>query len=117
MDRSELVCNLVLNQIADDYENVDQCILRDVEALGAKLGLTIERSEVVDALSRLIEDGLAKAYLLSSRKPFTTELDGMPPLEVIEEDFRTYFYITPKGREVHRSDEFEWPFDDEGNAR
>jgi hypothetical protein len=65
MNRSELGRRLVLNSISDDYENVGQVILWDVAEDGAKCGLTIERSEIVDALGVLIEDGLAKAYLLS----------------------------------------------------
>jgi hypothetical protein len=78
MDRSELIQRLVLREISDDYESVDQIILRDVARDGAKLGLSVERSDIVDALARLIEDGLAKAYLLSSREPYSTELPSMP---------------------------------------
>ena len=58
---------MVLDSICDDYENVDQVILRDVAKNCSKLGFTVERTDVVEALSQLIEDGLAKAYLLSSR--------------------------------------------------
>jgi hypothetical protein len=38
----------------------------------------------------------------------------MPSLDKAEEDFRTYFYITPKGANVHLSRNTEWPFDDDG---
>lgn len=41
MKRSELIRRMVLNAICDDYENVDQVILRDVAKDGAKLGFTI----------------------------------------------------------------------------
>jgi hypothetical protein len=61
MNRKELVRCLVLNAISDDYENVDQVILRDVAEHGAKCGLSIERCEIVEALAGLIEDGLATA--------------------------------------------------------
>src|SRR5208337_4329521 len=91
MTRGEFVRRLVLNSIWDDFENVDQVILRDVAGTGAKCGLTIERSEVVDALAALIADGLAKAYRLSGKEPFATEIQGMPPMEVVEEYFKTYF--------------------------
>ncbi len=117
MNRSELVRLLVLDAISDDYENVDQVILRYVSEDCAKCGLTIERSEIGDALAGLIQDGLAKAYLLSGVEPFSTELDGMPPIDLIEENFRTYFYITKKGMDLQRSDRTGWPFDDEGNLR
>ena len=92
----------VLENICDDYENVDQIILPSVARDGARCGLTIERSEVVDALAKLIAQGLAKAYLLSSREPFSVELAGMPPVDVVEEDFRTYFLATRKGIDFNR---------------
>ena len=104
MNRSEVIRRMVLNAISDDYENVDQVILRDVAQDGAKLGFTIERSDIVDALTELIENGLAKAYLLSSTDP-AQELKGMPPLDVVEADFKTYFYITRKETDLHLSDD------------
>ena len=117
MTRGEFVRRLVLNSICDDFENVDQVILRDVAGTGAKCGLTIERSEVVDALAALIADGLAKAYRLSGKEPFATEIQGMPPMEVVEEYFKTYFYVTKKGTGLHLSDDAWWPLDDEGKLR
>jgi hypothetical protein len=60
MDRSEIVRRLILISISDDYENVDQVILRQVAKTGAKLGLAIERPEIVDRL--------AKAYLFPPRE-------------------------------------------------
>jgi hypothetical protein len=115
MDRNELIRWMVLDEICDDYENVDQIILPDVARDCAKLGFVVDRSNIVKALGELIEGGLAKAYLLSGTKP--EELRGMPSLDVIEEDFKTYFYVTPKGKELHLSDDSWWPFDDEGNPR
>jgi hypothetical protein len=41
----------------------------------------------------------------------------MPPLDVVEECFDTYFYITKKGMEFHQADNAGWPFDDEGELR
>ena len=112
MNRSDLVRRLVLRTIADDYENVDQVILRQVAEGGAAVGLTIERCDIVEALGGLIRDGLAKAYLLSSTNP-STELQGMPPLDIIEMDFQTYFYITKKGIDLLSGDTW-WPFNGEG---
>jgi len=117
MNRNELVRLFVLNAISDDYENVDQVILRSVAEDGAKCGLTIERSEVVHALAGLIEDGLAKAYLLSGTAPHVTELPGMPAMNIPEKDFETYFYITKKGMDLHLHEDTCWPLDDEGNLK
>jgi hypothetical protein len=98
----EVIQLLVLGEIRDDYENVDLTILQRVAVEGIAFGLTIERADVIEALTRLIERGLAKAYHLSSRKPFATEIDGMPALEVVEENFCTYFLATLRGRELQR---------------
>jgi hypothetical protein len=117
MNRAELVRLMVLNEICDDYENVDQIIFPQVARQVAKCGLAIERPEIVDALAKLIQDGLAKAYLLSPFEPFSTELEGMPPLDVIEQDFETYFYVTKKGMDLQLSEDVSWPFDDEGELR
>jgi hypothetical protein len=116
MLRHLFVRRLVLNSICDDFENVDQTILRDVAETGENRGWIIERSEVVNALTTLVEEGLAKAYILAGTgsDPFSGELDGMPPMDVVEEDFKTYFYITKKGMELHLSDDPSWPLDDEG---
>jgi len=119
MERRELIRRLVLNSICDDFENVDQIILRDVTRDGSKFGLTIERSDIVDALKGLIEDGLAKAYLLLGTMgpdPFAGELPGMPPLDVVEENFQTYFYITKKGMDYHLADDSWWPFEDDAET-
>jgi hypothetical protein len=109
---------MVLDTTADDFENIDQIIFPTVARDCAKLGLTVARSEIVGALTKLIEDGLVKAYLLSGRDrdPFSGELQDMPKVDIIEEDFKTYFYITRKGIDFHLSDDTWWPFDDEGEV-
>ena len=94
MTRDEFVQRLVLDKICDDYENVDQSILLAVIKDGVECGLRIDRAEVVDALAVLIAKGLAKVYVLSSREPFATEIDGMPMLDIIEANFHTYFLAT-----------------------
>jgi hypothetical protein len=119
MTRSEFVRRLVLDSICDDFENVDQVILRQVAKTSEKCGLTIERSEVVDALASLVADGLARAYILPGleKSPFSGELPGMPPMDEVEKYFKTYFYITKKGMDLHLSDGEWWPLDDEGELR
>lgn len=107
---------MVLNEIADDYENVDQIIFPNVERKCAKLGLVVERTHIVKALAELIEGRLAKAYLLSGREP-AKELKGVPLLDIVEENFKTYFYITKEGLGVLSSKESWWPFDDDDNPR
>jgi hypothetical protein len=117
MTREEFVQRLIVNAMCDDYENVDQVILRDVAGVAAKCGLTVDRAEVVQNLHVLVEAGLVKAYHLSTREPFATELDGMPPLNIPEKDFSTYFYPTSKGLDSHKSDRAWWPLDDDDLLR
>ena len=119
MTRTEFVQRLVLNTICDDFENVDQVILRDVVEVGAKCGLTIQRPEVVESLRALVEARLAKAYDLfpGIGDPFSCELQGMPPLDILEQDFRTYFYMTKEGVAFHESDGTWWPLDDNDELR
>ena len=109
MDREELIRRLVLDKICDDYENVDQTILRDVAGEGGQFGLDIRRADVVNALAQLVAQGLAKAYTLSSTPPFQTQLAAMPPLVVPEQQFQTYFLATSKGLDLQLNDTSWWP--------
>jgi hypothetical protein len=115
--RRVFVRRLVLNSICDDGENVDQIILSEVNRDAAKCGLTIDRAEVVDALAELVEGGLAKAWLLSPWPGESKEVEGMPPMDVIETFFTTYFFITKKGMKAHLSEDEWWPFDDNGDRK
>jgi hypothetical protein len=65
--------------------------------------VVVERLDIVKALTELVENGLAKAYLLSAIEP-SKEIDGMPSLDIVEEDFSIYFYITKKGMDLHLAD-------------
>ena len=112
MERSELIRRMVLGRICDDYENLDQTMLRELSRDAMRFGFHIERQEVIKVLRDLVSEGFAHAYLLSSFEPLAVKLDSMPSLEEVEEDFKTYFLITPAGREFDRSDESWWPFDD-----
>ena len=113
MTRTELIRLLVLREICDDFENVDQIILPNISRDGASYGFTVERPEVVEALAWLVTEGLAKAYILSSRPPHETQIGGMPSIDHVEDDFRTYFLATDNGRHLHRADDSWWPFGDE----
>jgi len=67
MHRRELVRTFVLNGIADDYENLEQ-ITKQAASLRADCGMTIQSSEILEALGDLVGAGLAKAYRLSSNE-------------------------------------------------
>ena len=90
---------LVLDEICNDYENVDQCILGAVASGAATFGFNVDRPEIIEVLAQLVTDGYARAYLLSGREPFVVKVEGMPSLDVIEVDFKTHFLATKKGLE------------------
>ena len=41
----------------------------------------------------------------------------MPPLDVVEVNFKTYFYPTKMGTDFHLPDDTWWPFDEDGEPR
>jgi hypothetical protein len=54
--------------------------------------------------------------LFSSTEPFSVELEDMPPLEAIKEDFKTYFLATETGIKFQVSDDRWWPSRDEASG-
>ena len=88
---------MVLNAMCDDFENVDQIILPKVARDCTKLGLSVDRSEIVKSLSELVSDGLAKAYLLSGQIRSLENFRACRRSMSWRRDFKTYFYITKKG--------------------
>jgi hypothetical protein len=113
MTRAEFVQRLILNSMCDDFENVDQVVLRDVSEVAAKCVTDRRASRGREESAGARRRGLAKAYDLSTGNsdPFSGELRDMRPLDTPEVDFSTYFYPTSKGMEFHKSDRTWWPLD------
>jgi aryl-alcohol dehydrogenase-like predicted oxidoreductase len=119
MRRRQLVRTFVLDAIADDYENLEQ-ITKHVTSLSVRCGMTIESSEILQALGDLIAADLAKAYRLSNET--AKEIHGMPPSDQIgSPDLTTtgdvYFWVTQDGRRLQLSDYADWPFDGDNLLR
>lgn len=119
MRRHQLVRTFVLDAIADDYENLEQ-ITKHVTSLSARCGITIESSEILQALGDLIAADLAKAYRLSNET--AEEFHGMPPSDQIGSPHLSttsdvYFWVTQEGRRLQLSDCADWPFDDDNLLR
>lgn len=111
MNRPELLRRFVLNEVADDYENLEK-IYSEVSSLGSRCGLSLPRGEIKQALVDLIEARLVKAYRLTTNS--VEEFDGVPEAERMDD---SYFWITPRGKDLLVSDGDWWPFDDEGSLR
>lgn len=112
MNRRELARMFVLDVIADDYENLEK-ICMEATGLSVRAGLSIMRSEILQALVDLIKADLAKAYRLTTI-PTAEEIQGVPPLEKFGD---YYFWVTSKGRNIQVSDYPGWPFDENGLLR
>jgi hypothetical protein len=113
MTRKELVCRFVLNEIGDDYENLEH--IRSLIAKEAeRCGLVISIVEIAQALVDLMEAGLAKAYKLTPTRRTAEEVPSVPSLDRIGE---YYFWATPKGIELQVSDGDWYPFDENGELR
>jgi hypothetical protein len=114
MTREELVRLAVLMNIADACEEPVRVYQRVAGDLGP-CGLWVAPEETQDALIKLTESGLAKAYRMSgaySREPSAAELQGVPPFDG---SYNYYFYITEDGLRslaIGRARE-DWPLDDE----
>jgi hypothetical protein len=100
--------------IADDYEEPNH-VYRDVAVRAVACGIPVTPISVERVLLELVEQGLAKAYVLSPFDP-VIELETAPRLEEIAD---YYFWITPNGLSMFRAarDSNEWPFDDEGDLK
>ncbi len=91
-NRTEFVEALVLNSIADDYEDFDR-VLDEVTAWARFRGLQLTRNEVADALEMTVNTGRAQAYALSTVPPRST-----PVSFSTEKLGELYFLLTPEGR-------------------
>jgi len=118
VERNELIRRIVLNEICDDYENIDQTIWPEAAKICEKCGFAVTRAEIVRALAELVKDGLAKAYRLSLSPGETRELEGMPLVGAVEEegDWEIYFLSTLKGTELQLSDGSWWPLSEADEA-
>jgi DNA-binding transcriptional ArsR family regulator len=95
MDRSELTRVLILNAIAEEYEDL-AFIEQDVNRCMAEshLATKISRSAIREQLADLIDAGLAKAYRLFSSGRAAEEIEGRPAPEEIDQ---CWFHITDLG--------------------
>jgi hypothetical protein len=107
VNRCEIVRLLVLNAIADDYEE-PRHIFETIIGPSELCGVPIQPKDVDTVLVQLVEMGLASAYELTPTAP-AVEIQGVPRLDQVN---RYYFFITKRGREVHAT--LNWPFDEEG---
>ena len=96
-NRTSFTKELVLNSVADDYEDF-RIILDEVTYWGSQRGIQLTRDEVEMALLDLLSTGHVQAYELSSVPPHST------PVSFTAERARDlYYYLTPTGRKILRN--------------
>jgi hypothetical protein len=78
MTQTEFLRRMVLNEICDDFENVEQIILPNVAEQARKLGLVVQRNDIVEALRPLVGElnGLPVARGCRGRFPGLLLRDG-----------------------------------------
>ena len=117
MTRAELLRRFILNAVCDDYEELEMiyyCVYRDA----TECHLWIERADVMDALMEAVESGFVKAYRVRAVPPKVLEvMEGMPSAEERETPFTIWYYLTPKGKQLHMSDDDDLPWDEQGRIK
>jgi hypothetical protein len=121
MTRAELIRMLVLNSIADDYENLEQ-IAKDVTRMSTECGVSVSTDEILNGLSDLIESNLATAYRFDRFRDRWIEFKSMPERSEIGSPRETnindaWFWVTERGKEMVIAHGPDWPFDDDDKLR
>jgi hypothetical protein len=106
--RHKLIGSFVLAEISDDYEEPEH-VYENVAERARICGMSVQQLEIRTMLLELVQMGLAKTYILSTREP-AIEVQGPPSLDNIH-DF--YFWITEEGKTALSSLRRCWPLDDE----
>lgn len=108
MNRADLIRRFVLNEICDDFEDIER-IEGPIDEIGPACGLTITHDDIIQALRELIELGYAKAWDLS-RLPDAPQDYGTPPREEIE-PMNPCFARTDEGIAFHKASPTSGMFD------
>ena len=91
-DTSEVIKNLIMCDVADDYEEFEH-IIESVSQWASERGIPVDRRMVLDKLGELIGAGYVGAYLyLPAQQAFAKSLEYSEALIA-----ELWFYITPKG--------------------
>ena len=93
MQSDELTRALVMAAIADDYEDF-KMIADEVTRWTKERGLKVNPSEIHGHLTKLINDGLAKAYRLSQK----LGAKEIPPPSLEDMSTDIYFFLTSEGK-------------------
>lgn len=93
MEKTALLRSLVMDAIANDYEDF-ATIVEDVAAWASERDICVTAPEISASLFELVKSGLAKAYALSN-SPREVQLNDPP-----DGSEGWYFLLTKQGRQA-----------------
>ena len=88
MERDELARSIAMDAIADDYEDL-QTVVGDVSSWSSEQGVALTQTEILEALTGLLDAGLAETYHLDPNCA-AQPLQGYAP--------GCYFLLTDRGK-------------------
>jgi hypothetical protein len=88
----------VLNSFANDYEDFN-IIVKTIDEWAAEENMSFYRSEIIETLTDVINEGYAQAFRLSLQKPYSVAVPFSP--DNIDE---LRFYVTEKGKQEVNKD-------------
>jgi hypothetical protein len=96
-DKASFVRDCVITTVSDDFEDF-KIVFRETKRMAASRKLKVSKEDVAEAIRRLIAEGYAEAYVLSTRSPHSRKVkytrDRLHEL---------WFYATPRGKRVAKS--------------
>ena len=109
MTEKDLLEIFVLNEICDDYENLQHIEAR-IQPWSAEYGLSFSTAEIQQSLCTLLEAKLIAAYDLRELVDHPVAIEGSIPTEDLAS---LYYFLTADGIKHHqRNDQF---FGDNGD--
>jgi hypothetical protein len=94
-DADRLVRNLIMGDVADDYEEFDH-VVRNVTVEASEFGVAADRGLVFEKLGELLREGLIQAYEYRPDDRSFVETQDYSSDRVGD----LWFYITPRGLQV-----------------
>jgi hypothetical protein len=93
MNREDRIAPLVMRAIADDYEDMEMVVF-EVSRWADEEGLAVSPAEISACLTRLIEQGMAAAYLLRPTAEPPKPVQYLPQSDVAKQ---YTFLLTDRG--------------------
>ena len=91
--QDEVLKNLVLRAVADDYESLEK-ISEDIYLWASERSLKVGPRGILNALKDLIGEDYVRSYFLSAGPPGSAEMVSFDENKLHD----LWFYVTPRGK-------------------